>query len=153
MTIHNEQGRTMLEMLGVIAIMGVIVYGAIAGINYGMSSYKINQTYTEIQNVIQGVQDLYSWSRQYPASSDDMMNAACENDVFSMSCKGNKNNYAGQSQFGDIMIVPDADRMSFTVSIVVPNASDQERLGSMDWEAVRVRQDQTVGNQMNFKPL
>ena len=63
---HSESGRTMLEMLGVLGIMGVIMYGAVAGINYGMSTYKINQTYNEVQEAMQAIQDLYSWQRCYP---------------------------------------------------------------------------------------
>ena len=51
--IHNNQsGRTMMEMLGVLAIMGIITYGAISGINYGMTSYKVNKLYIEIPDII-----------------------------------------------------------------------------------------------------
>ena len=149
MITHNEQGRTMLEMLGVIAIMGVIVYGAIAGINYGMSSYKINQTYTEIQNIVQGVQDLYSWSRGYP-SSDKMMIAACGNDIFSMGCTTDNK---GQSQFGAIEVSQKNSGANFQVSIVVPNPSDRDRLDGMDWSAINVKTVQTEGNKMVFEPL
>ncbi len=152
MITHNEQGRTMLEMLGVIAIMGIIVYGAIAGINYGMSSYKINQTYTEIQNIVQGVQDLYSWTRGYPVEGE-MMNAACENDIFSMPCTGSHGAYKAQSQFGEIKITPTSGKTSFTVLIQVPSASDRDRLTGMDWHAVNIEQGTTQGTQMEFKPL
>ena len=55
----NQSGRTMMEMLGVLAIIGVITYGAISGINSGMTSYKINQTYIEVSNIISGMQDIY----------------------------------------------------------------------------------------------
>ena len=55
----NQSGRTMMEMLGVLAIIGVITYGAISGINSGMTSYKINQAYIEISDIINGIQDMY----------------------------------------------------------------------------------------------
>lgn len=150
MITHNEQGRTMLEMLGVIAIMGIIVYGAIAGINYGMSSYKINQTYTEIQNIVQGVQDLYSWTRGYPLNSEDMMKAACKNDIFSMPCTDDNK---ASSQFGEIKIAPTNNGTSFTVSIFVAGASDRNRLDGMDWPAVNVERLDPTGSWMNFRPL
>ena len=156
MITHNEQGRTMLEMLGVIAIMGIIVYGAIAGINYGMSSYKINQTYTEVQNIVQGIQDLYSWSRGYP-DGDAMMTAACNNDIFSAECTGGN---TVSSQFGQINIAPQGDQIStspplytnFKVTIVVPNPSDKDRLTEMDWPAIHVWAEEAEGN-MVFRPL
>ena len=157
MITHNEQGRTMLEMLGVIAIMGIIVYGAIAGINYGMSSYKINQTYTEVQNIVQGIQDLYSWSRGYP-DGDAMMTAACNNDIFSAECTDGN---TVSSQFGQINIAPLGDQISgtspplypnFKVTIVVPNPSDKDRLTEMDWPAIHVWAEEAEGN-MVFRPL
>ena len=55
----NQSGRTMMEMLGVITIMGIITYGAITGINSGMTSYRVNQLYIEIGNIITGMQDMY----------------------------------------------------------------------------------------------
>ena len=157
MITHNEQGRTMLEMLGVIAIMGIIVYGAIAGINYGMSSYKINQTYTEVQNIVQGIQDLYSWSRGYP-DGNTMMTAACNNDIFSAECTSNN---TVSSQFGQINIAPLEEKIpgtspalypNFKVTIVVPNQSDRERLMEMDWPAIHVKPTEMDGK-MVFEPL
>ena len=150
--IHNEQGRTMLEMLGVIAIMGIIVYGAIAGINYGMSSYKINQTYSEIQDIIQGVQDLYSWSRGYPQSKETLMEAACNNDIFvkSNTCSENENPTVS-SQFGQMWIqgttlCRDSLCQNFKIEIFVNKKEDCERLVAMEWAAINVKQDYETGS-------
>ena len=44
--IHKEQtesGRSMVEMLGVLAIIGVISIGAIGGYTYGMNRYRTNE--------------------------------------------------------------------------------------------------------------
>ena len=38
-----ESGRSMVEMLGVLAIVGVISIGGIAGYNYGMNRYRTNE--------------------------------------------------------------------------------------------------------------
>jgi type II secretory pathway pseudopilin PulG len=84
----------MLEMLGVLGIMGIIMYGAVAGINYGMDTYKINQIYNEVQEVIQSIQDMYSWQRGYP--KDFSGKTLCDNDVF-VRCSDNtpKNTFEG----------------------------------------------------------
>lgn len=133
----NQSGRTMLEMLGVLGIMGIITYGAIAGINYGMSSYKINQTYSEVQDIIQGVEDLYSWSKLYPSSIEELMKAACGNDVFtnSNSCVIDGANSKVQGAFGDMYISPTDGRKSFFIHITVANSSECTRLAQMDWKA------------------
>lgn len=39
----NEQGRSMVEMLGVLAIIGVLSIGGIAGYTMAMNRYKANQ--------------------------------------------------------------------------------------------------------------
>ena len=66
----NESGRTMLEMLGVLAIMGVIMYGAIAGIGFGVDMYKITATFNDVEELSQGVIDLFSWNAGgYPETS------------------------------------------------------------------------------------
>lgn len=83
MTKHNsESGRTMLEMLGVLAIMGVIMYGAIAGIGFGVNMYKINATFNEAEELSQGIIDLYSWRQGYP-TADNIVKAVIANDVLS----------------------------------------------------------------------
>jgi len=74
----NESGRTMLEMLGVLAIMGVIMYGAIAGIGFGVETYKINATYNMLEDLSQGIVDLYSWSPDYSGLNIPVL---CQNDV------------------------------------------------------------------------
>ena len=51
MTYKKQSGRTMMEMIGVLAIMGLIAYGALNGINSGMTSYKVNQLYIEVNNI------------------------------------------------------------------------------------------------------
>ena len=42
--IKNENGRSMIEMLGVLAIIGVLSVGGIAGYSKAMMKYKVNKT-------------------------------------------------------------------------------------------------------------
>ena len=44
---HMEQGRSMVEMLGTLAIMGVLSVGAIAGFNYAMNKHRANELLDE----------------------------------------------------------------------------------------------------------
>ena len=41
--VQKEQGRSMVEMLGVLAIIGVLSIGAIAGYTMAMNRYRANQ--------------------------------------------------------------------------------------------------------------
>ena len=138
MTIQNEQGRTMLEMLGVLGIMGIITYGAIAGINYGMSSYKINQTYSEVQDIIQGIEDLYSWSKGYPTTRDALMTAACKNDIFTGTCTSGSD-IKVNGPFGDMWPEHVESGKNFSIHIEVANSNDCTRLVQMDWKANNIK--------------
>ncbi len=43
-----ESGRSMVEMLGVLAIIGVLSVGAIAGYSYAMDKYRVNETINDV---------------------------------------------------------------------------------------------------------
>ena len=45
----DESGRSMVEMLGVLAIMGVLVIGGIAGYRYAMDKYNANEIINEVK--------------------------------------------------------------------------------------------------------
>lgn len=44
----NQQGRSMIEMLGVLSIIGVLTLGGIAGYKYAMIRYRANETIDEV---------------------------------------------------------------------------------------------------------
>ncbi|MBE6455574.1 MAG: hypothetical protein E7014_03910 [Alphaproteobacteria bacterium] len=44
----NEQGRSMVEMLGVLAVIGVLSVAGIMGYKYGMMKYRVNETVNEL---------------------------------------------------------------------------------------------------------
>ena len=44
----SESGRSMVEMLGVLAIMGVLAIGGIAGYRWAMDKYRSNDTIKEL---------------------------------------------------------------------------------------------------------
>ena len=45
----DESGRSMVEMLGVLAIMGVLAIGGIAGYRYAMDKYNANEILNEVR--------------------------------------------------------------------------------------------------------
>ena len=49
----SESGRSMIEMLGTLAIMGVLSIGGIAGYNYGINKHRANQVLQDIRLVYQ----------------------------------------------------------------------------------------------------
>ena len=50
-----EKGRSMIEMLGVLAIIGILSVGGIAGYSKAMSKFKLNQTVKDYIYVTQNI--------------------------------------------------------------------------------------------------
>ena len=44
----NESGRSMVEMLGVLAVIGVLTLGGLAGYNYAMNKHRANTILNEV---------------------------------------------------------------------------------------------------------
>jgi len=59
MKIYNQSGRSMIEMLGVLAIVGVLSAGGIAGYSMAMQSYRTNQFIEKMQLMMQQTRALY----------------------------------------------------------------------------------------------
>ena len=49
----NELGRSMVEILGVLAIIGVLTFGGIQGYQYAMEKYNANQIANEVSIILQ----------------------------------------------------------------------------------------------------
>ena len=63
--IKNENGRSMIEMLGVLAIIGVLSVGGIAGYSKAMTKYRINKTIEQITLIAGNVRTFFAPQRSY----------------------------------------------------------------------------------------
>lgn len=62
----NEQsGRSMVEMLGVLAIIGVLSIGGISGYSKAMAKYRINKTLDQISTLVMNIRTLYASAVNY----------------------------------------------------------------------------------------
>ena len=62
---NNQSGRSMIEMLGVLAIIGVLSVGGIAGYSKAMMKFKINKTIDQISQIAQNIRVLYARQKNY----------------------------------------------------------------------------------------
>lgn len=70
-TSSNESGRSLIEMLGTIAIITMITIGGIAATRVGLDTFRANSTADQIEQVAQGVLDLYSWKKNFNGVGSD----------------------------------------------------------------------------------
>ncbi|MBP1532202.1 MAG: hypothetical protein ILA52_01725, partial [Alphaproteobacteria bacterium] len=71
----TQTGRSMIEMLGVLAIIGVLSVGGIAGFQKAMITYRINTVINDHNMLIANIRDLFSskpnFSELYDISEKD----------------------------------------------------------------------------------
>ena len=65
----SESGRSMVEMLGVLAIIAVLSVGALAGYSQAMKKHKMNQTTEQIVSIMQNVQSKMGNSKRVKITS------------------------------------------------------------------------------------
>ena len=74
MTNNNQSGRSMIEMLGVLAIIGVLSVGGIAGYSKAMMKFKINKTIDQVSQIVANTRTLYARQRNYKSLGDGELN-------------------------------------------------------------------------------
>lgn len=72
----NQQGRSMIEMLGVLAIIGVLSVGGIAGYSKAMQSYRTNKTIDQVTQIANGIRTLFIGQKTYTSLGEDGSTAA-----------------------------------------------------------------------------
>lgn len=61
----NQSGRSMIEMLGVLAIIGVLSVGGIAGYSKAMAKYRSNKMIEQISMLITNIRTMYAQQQTY----------------------------------------------------------------------------------------
>ena len=61
----EQSGRSMVEMLGVLAIVGVLSVGGIAGYSKAMAKYKTSQTLDQISMLVANIRTTFSSATSY----------------------------------------------------------------------------------------
>ena len=61
----NENGRSMIEMLGVLAIIGVLSVGGIAGYSKAMNKFKTNKVADNVSMIVANIKTLYAQQKDY----------------------------------------------------------------------------------------
>ena len=67
----NEQGRSMIEMLGVLAIIGVLSVGGIMGYSKAMTKYKTNKVIDQVSMIVTNIRTLYAQQNSYSGLIND----------------------------------------------------------------------------------
>lgn len=118
---NQESGRSMIEMLGVLAIMGVITVGAIGMISSAMRTQKLTTVNDQVVQMVTMVRNLH-------AEYDDFSNMD-GNKIFAAIGMDKQNPYGGEYE----LAVDSANPRQFVVTIGGLGASECEALVAKAW--------------------
>ena len=124
----HESGRSMIEMVGVLAVMGLITAGAFVLMRSGMASQKRNRVQDEVANIATNIRTL-------SASLDDFSNLPKPDD-FEKGGVEFLDNLEIQTTTplgGDTRYSVTADKKQFTVYILNPSRKECYALEQVGW--------------------
>ena len=143
-----QQGRSMIEMLGVLAIIGVLSVGGIAGYAKAMERYRINETINQITHIVQNTRDLFKTQPNFygdlsatssPMSTTDYSNRVLADraKIFPTSIVKNdyKNLWGGYIRYYVSGKFADNDNKAFILTFTeIPQEACIE-LATRDWQS------------------
>jgi hypothetical protein len=118
---NQESGRSMIEMLGVLAIMGVITVGAIGMISTAMRTQKLTAVNDEVVQMVTMVRNIH-------AEYDDFSNMN-GGTIFSVIGMSDKNPYGGSYSLS----VDPSNARQFVVTIDGLGQSECKSLVAKAW--------------------
>ena len=106
----NENGRSMVEMLGVLAIIGVLSVGGIAGYSKAMNKYKINKTTDQVSMLVANIRTIFSSQGNYAGltNSKAKLFGVVPNDMYEKNSDSDMHNAFN----GKVTITTSASRTS-----------------------------------------
>ena len=115
----NQSGRSMIEMLGVLAIIGVLSVGGISGYSKAMAKYKTNKTLDQLSLLITNIRTLYANQVSY----DGLDNAAAvdfelvSQDMIKTTGTGQGAKQSLVNPYGgSVTLGTSTDKMEFTIA-------------------------------------
>lgn len=126
----QETGRSMVEMLGVLAIVGVLSVGGIAGYSQAMSKFKVTKAMDQVQTIITNIRTLYASQRTY--SSLTPVQAKALGILTEESVEGSK----GLNPFGgEIAFNVGANNRTFKIKYTKLTPEACAKMATADWGA------------------
>lgn len=130
----NEAGRSMIEMLGVLAIIGVLSVGGIAGYTKAMNKYRINKVVDQVTMIVTNIRTLYAMQRDYENLDNTVaFNVGVIPDDMGSSATDVKNAFDGDVTIAASGKVTASDNKAFTVVFAGLTKEACVALATGDW--------------------
>ncbi len=112
----NESGRSILEMIGVLAIIGVLSVGGIAGYSKAMRAYKISKFSEEIGYIHVNIGHFFANANNFAGLTNEL---AIKTGIYEQSMLNTNNRATATSAIhefgGEIKITPGTENKSYYI--------------------------------------
>ncbi|MBO7053541.1 MAG: hypothetical protein J6W27_03865 [Alphaproteobacteria bacterium] len=125
-TKKQQSGRSMIEMVGVLAVMGLITAAAFVLINSAMSSQRLSRVDDDVAGIVNGVRLLYNSQPDFTGVSADTLVLL----GFGNADKAYQNPYGG-----DYILNSQPNARTFTVTLDKLGAKTCTVLSTKTWTA------------------
>lgn len=132
---HSEEsGRSMVEMLGVLAIVGVLSIGGIAGYTKAMAKYKINSTLDQISMLVTNIRSTFGNQPTYEGlnNATAVTYGLVDSDLSHSTNSTLTNAFGGPVTLGTDSL-NGVDNAAFTIQYQQLPASACATIASADW--------------------
>ena len=127
----EQTGRSMVEMLGVLAIIGVLSVGGIAGYSRAMAKFKISKAMDQMSMLVANIRTLYSGQRSYAGLDNGAANSF---GVVPSDMSGGAGGAIITNAFGsDVTIGTSTDNLRFFVAFDGLGREACVQLATADW--------------------
>ena len=128
----DQNGRSMVEMLGVLAIIGVLSVGGISGYSKAMAKFKLTKAQDQISMLLMNIRTAFATSPNYSGLNND---AAIDYNIAPGDMVPDVNGTAINHAFGGAVTVKAEDPNSQYFSIQLDGLGNEacQALASSDW--------------------
>jgi len=135
----RESGRTMIEMLGVLAIIGILTVGSIGLYSVAMKQIKRSQVVQEVQLLVQQIRSIYAGSEDY---------ADLDNGIIVASGLKETNPFGGKYEVGPSR----GDETMFEIHVTGLQEADCKYFKIYNWEDSVENQKKGRGGAQSLPP-
>ena len=139
---NNQSGRSMIEMLGVLAIIGVLSVGGIAGYSKAMAKYRANKVMEQISMFVTNTRTMYAQQQTYMNLGNTMAvdMGIVPDDLIVVDSDGKptgalRNVFGGPVQIAPSYVNDETDKSAFILSFFNMSRDACIAIATSDWGA------------------
>ena len=139
---NSQIGRSMIEMIGVLAIVGVLSVGGLAGYTKAMMQYRANRTMEQIIEIASRISLIGEQTSSYEGLSNNVAikMTAVPGDMITAGSTDLENKFGGDVTIGASNLLSstssdNSKNLAFTITYTGLSSADCLRMAAQEWKS------------------